>query len=285
MINMIQSFFSSLRTAFFFLVLLAVFFALGSYFANAQDIKVLFKQMTSVHIWSCLDSIVHNRTLLFWLLGLVICAIMLFLNTLFCTIKQLRQCWGGDASVKRTKQQFRLKIMAFIHIIALAVIGCHGLDIALVERHPPVKILNSETLGLGTYLLKVKEVSYITDRKYIQEDEKGRRPPSFKIPRKQFSIEGNKAELAVYKNGELVREGEIRLFEPLRVGGTFFILDGFFIPHGSDTLGLLIHRSYNPLALPFFGIYVILFFTLLLQCIKNRYRPFVKNPESLSIRN
>ncbi len=271
----IQSFFFSLQTAYFFFILLAAIFGAGSYLAGFEETGRLFDQITSECIWKYIDDIVANHLLLTWFLLLVVCAAVVFINTLCCTSQLLKQCFINK--IGKTKQ-FRLRFMTFIHIIALAVIVCHALEIMLVTRHSPVKILVSGMATLAPYQVKVKNISYITDRSFIQEDVDGKRLPGFKIPLEKFSIEGNKAELAVYRDGVLVKEGEIRLFEPLRVGNSFFIMDGFFIPHHkSDTIGILIHHTYNPLVVPFFVIYAVLFTTLLVQYIRNRCQVSVQN--------
>ncbi len=268
--NRIISILYSLSTTFFLFMALACIFGIGSHLAGVESIGPVFKKMTSIHVWSCLESIVTNKVLFLWLLILVLIAIFLFFNTLFCTSQQLRHCFpNGLKGIKLS----RIHTMAVIHVIALAVIACHALDITLVQRHKPVKILESEKAVLGSYQVEIKQITYQTDRKYIEEDESGKQKSSFKIPRKQFSIVGNRAHIAIYHDGNLLKNQEIGLFDPVRIKSTFFILDGFFMPYGSDDIGVSLHHSYNPLALPFFTIYTLLFSTLLFHCLKNRYRP------------
>ena len=272
MSRIIKSILFSTTTAFVVFAVLAAVFGIGSYLAGVAEIKPIFNKMTSRHVWSCIDGIFANRSLLLWLFVLVSAAIVLLINTLCCTSRQLKQFFlSNTVKVK----QFRLHSMAFIHVLALAVLIFHGLDITLVERHKPVEILQSESAVLGSYTVKVDSISYQTDRGFIRESDSGKRTPSFKIPRKQFSIDGNRAKVSLYQNGELVKEAEIGLFDPFRVGNTFFILDGFYIPYGSDDLGVTLLYSYNPLVVPFFALYAILFSALLFHCYRNRYRPAV----------
>lgn len=268
------SIFSSLTTAYILFALLAAVFAVGSQLAGVSEIKPIFKQMNTTDVWSCVSAIFSNTTLLIWLILLIVIAVCLFFNTLCCT-SQLVQNGAKDSAPSR------LKIMAFIHVVALFVIIFHALDVGLIQRHKAVQIMESESLILGKYRLHVDKVFYETDRTYITESEGGKRTPSFKIPRKQFSIEGNRAEISLYRDDELVKTSEIRLFSPIRVGGTFFILDGFFIPHNKKNIGISIHYMYNPLVYPFFTIYTILFSALLLQWFKNRYRPPTSNSNNI----
>lgn len=274
--------FYSITTAFFLFVALAVVFGLGSHLAGLEHINPIFKKMTAIHVWSCVDSILDNWVLLLWLSILIIVAIALFINTLCCTSQLLKSCFSNRPSSIKYKQ-YRMRMMTVIHVIALAVIVCHALDITLVQRHKPVKIIESEKATFGNYEIRIINIAYQTDRKFIQMDENGKQMPSFKIPRKQFSIEGNSAQIAVYHEGKLLKEGEIRLFDPFRVGSSFFILDGFYLPYNSDKIGVSIHHTYNPLALPFFAIYTLLFSALLYQYFSNRYRP--EKPHSTFIKN
>lgn len=267
--NKIRSAFYSITTAYILFALLAVIFAVGSHLAGTAAIEPIFSQMNATHIWTCLGSIIANTTLLIWLLALVVIAGALFVNTLCCTSRLVKQSWFNGS---KSKAPFRLQTMAFIHVIALLVIIFHALDVGLIQRNNPVNIMESESQILGKYRLQVNKISYVTDRKIITESETGKRTPSFKIPKELFSITDNKAVISLYLGEKLVTKSDIRLFDPLSVGGSFFILDGFFIPYNSDKIGLSIHYMYNPLVYPFFAIYIILFSALLFQWFKNRYR-------------
>lgn len=271
------SIFYSITTAYILFTLLAAVFAVGSHLAGVAEIKRLFQLMNTTDIWSCFDAIVGNITLLSWLILLIVIAACLFVNTVCCTTQLVQK--GFFNGVKKRAPQ--LKTMAFIHVVALFVIIFHVVDVGLIRRHKPIQIMESESRLLGKYNLKVDTIFYETDRQYITESDKGKRPPSFKIPRKQFSIEGNRAEISLYQDDTVVKTSEIRLFSPVRVGGTFYILDGFFIPYDNTNIGISIHYMYNPLVYPFFAIYTILFSTLLLQWFKNRYREPTSNTSNL----
>lgn len=272
------SIFYSITTAYILFALLAAVFAVGSQLAGVSEIKLIFKEMNATDVWSCFGAIIGNTTLLIWLIILIVIAVFLFFNTLCCTTQLVQQSFLNRS---KNRAPSRLKIMAFIHVVALFVIIFHALDVGLIQRHKPVQIMESESLTLGKYRLNVDKVFYETDRTFITESEKGKRTPSYKIPRKQFSIEGNRAEISLYQDDVLVKTSEIRLFSPVKIGGSFYILDGFFIPHGTKNIGISIHYMYNPLVYPFFIIYTILFAALLLQWFKNRYRAPKSNTNNL----
>ncbi len=256
----IRNLVTSLTTAFVLFMLLAAIFGYGSHLAAVKAVKPIFKKMTATHIWNALDAICQHQAVLCWLLVLAAVAIALFVNTLCCTWQQYDHYQKSSRAAATNK---RLRRMVFIHVAALTVIVFHGLDVLMVERHLPRKIAVGSTGELNGYTIKVEAIHYITDKTYIRENEQGRRRPSFKIPSKKFSIKGNKARIGFYKNDRLVETSDIRMFSPVRLGSTFFFLDGFYIPHNSEQIGISIHSSDNPLVLPFFMVYACLFTILL----------------------
>ena len=262
----------SLQTAFFSLAALALIFAVGSHLATIKPLRQVFGRMTDIYIWACLDDILANPQLFVWLIILVFFAAVLFVNTACCTSRQLSNYFKTGNASNRNK---RLCGMAYIHVVALLVLVFHAVDVAFVQRHEPVKLFTGEQAVLGEYEIAVHSVKYVTDPSYITEDETGRRMPSFKIPADHFSIEENMAQVTLSKDGIEVQQADFRMFAPVRVGGTFFILDGFFIPHGGEQAGILLHRVHNPIALPFFGLYALLFSLFLYQCYVTRYRSVV----------
>ncbi|PIE56381.1 MAG: hypothetical protein CSA34_04695 [Desulfobulbus propionicus] len=264
----ISNLFTSLTTAFVLFLLLAVIFGYGSHIAALAEVRPVFRKMTSTHIWAALGAIRQQQMLLYWLLALVAVAVALFANTLCCTWKQFRNYKKSSRVTRGNKNAQR---MMFIHVAALLVIVFHGLDVAMVQRHLPQKIAVGDSGEFNGYTIKVEAVEYITDKKYIREDEQGRRRSSFKIPYGEFSIKENKARLGLYREGRLVQTADIKMFSPVRLGSTFFFLDGFYLPRDSEKIGITIHSSYNPLVLPFFLLYACLLSILLWHALGNRF--------------
>lgn len=258
----------SLTTAFALLTILAALFAIGNSIEGISGVKSLFREMNSTHIWNCMGDISRIPILLAWLISLVVVALGLFLNTFCCTIKQISLC---SSQRRTTASKNGLATMALVHVLAVGVIIFHGLDVTLIQRHKPVKILETQSRELGNFILTVQSISYTTDRRFIRENEKGRTMPSFKIPRTAFSPDDNRATITISTAGKQLTT-EIGLFEPVRLGSTFFILDGFFMPHDSDEIGISIHHSHNPLVIPFFTIYAALFLALLWHGLRTRYK-------------
>jgi len=258
----------SLTTAFVLFTILAALFAAGSTIDRIPEVKSLFREMNSTHIWNAVQDIARTPVLLGWLAALVVVAAGLFVNTFCCTIKQISRHFNQR---KTTTPLKGLTTMAFIHVLALGVIIFHSLDVSLIKRHKPVKILENQSVELSSYRVTVQSISYATDRKFIRENERGHTMPSFKIPRTEFSTEENRAIITISTGKRQVTK-EIGLFEPVRIGTTFFILDGFFIPHGKNEIGISIHHSNNPLAIPFFALYTLLFSTLLWHGLHTRYK-------------
>lgn len=260
----------SLTTCFVLFYALAIIFGIGSYLCGIKEIKMIFKQMTNIQIWAAIEPILGSPIIICWLIVLAICGGMLFLNTMFCTKLQLAKYLKNRTS--KTRQDIRQKGMAYIHIIAMVVIACHAGDILLIERHNPVKLFIGDNYDFGTYQVKLADISYITDRSVIEEDENGRVMPSFKIASDKFSIPNNNAKLIITKDDQPVKTATIGMLAPVQIGGSFIFLDGFASPQDSDEISISIHHSYNPLALPFFGVYFILFSLLIIQFFKTRYR-------------
>ncbi|MCG8638105.1 MAG: hypothetical protein MI862_00125, partial [Desulfobacterales bacterium] len=174
---------------------------------------------------------------------------------------------GVLARLRQTGRDKRRRIvqMALIHIAALVVVGLHIIEAALIQRHQPVRIYPGQTVTLGGCEVSILDISYVTDRSMITEDETGRKMKSSRIPARSFSVEKNYAQIQIFKNGSPTEVRELRMFAPIRVGMGFFFLDGFVIAHGIDDIGIEIHHSFNPLAFIFFGMYIVLFGLLLVR--------------------
>lgn len=271
--------FFSLKTAYILLVLLAVLLGLGNYISTIPAEAQVFKEMNMGHFFSLLSSYVAHPRLLMWLIALIFTGALLFLNTVCCTYKQViryRQNTRPD-----TVGEKRNRGMMIIHIIAIVVIAFHAIDIALVKRHKPQQLFAKESAQLGGYTVTINSIDYVTDRSVITQSHKGERISATRITSNEFSILGNRAELSVFKDGVLVKKGLISMLHPLRYGGTYFILDGFVVPYGSDNneVAALVHYTYNPLVIPFFAVYVLMLVCLILHLVKHRYRPEKRSSE------
>ena len=263
--------FFSLRTAYVLLLLLAGTFGLGTLMTSLREEALLFKQMNIASFFSLFSEYISHPLVLFWLVILVCVGAMLFLNTVCCTVRQIsrykkQRGFKGEAK--------RLGLIA-IHLVAIVVIAFHAVDIALMERQKPQRIAVLQTAQLGDYSVRVEKLVYVTDRDVIRQQTKGQRIRLSQIPAEKFSIEENGVELSIHRDGELVQQKMLYMLQPFEYHGTFFILDGFQVPYGSedDEIVALLHCTYNPLVQPFFLIYVLLLTILLLHGFKNRYRP------------
>lgn len=263
----------SLRTAYVLLVSLAILFGLGDLLAGIQEEAEVFKEMNMVHFFSLFDNYVAHPLVLVWLVALVFAGAFLLINTLCCTYKQVvRSLQYNRADAFGEK---RNRGMIIIHSIAIVVIAFHAIDIALVARHKPQQLFAQQSTQLGGYTITIKSLDYVTDRSVITQRQKGQRIGATRISSDEFSISENKVELSIFKDGVLVKQGILRMLHPLRYGGTFFILDGFVVPYGSDSddVAALIHYTYNPLVIPFFMVYIAMLFFLILHVVTVRYRP------------
>ena len=258
-----KRFFFSLRASYLFFALLAMMFGAGNRLAAVDEYNILFRKITATHLIRCLEEIIRHPILLAWFAVFLLIGAGLFINTACCTVSQM----GVLARLRQTGRDKSGKVMqmALIHIAALVVVGLHIIEAALIQRHQPVRIYPGETVILGGFEVTVLDISYVTDRGIITEDETGRKMKSSRIPARSFSVEKNYAQIQIVKNGSPTEVRELRMFAPVRVGMGFFFLDGFVIAHGSDDIGIEIHHGFNPLAFIFFGMYIVLFGLLLVR--------------------
>ncbi len=258
-----KRFFFSLRASYLLFAVLALVFGLGNRLASVTSYKAVFKDMTATHLGNCIGPIAHNPILLVWLFIFILVGGCLFINTGCCTTAQVRLL--GRMRAGHSEKQGRAVQMAVIHIIALMVIALHALDITMIKRQKPVRLYPGQTVSMGAYTVRVDQVSYVTDRAMITEDRNTGKNKRFHIPEEKFSMENNFARIRVEKDNLTSGVRELRILCPVRLGADFFFLDGFFIAHGSTEVGVLIHHSYNPLAIVFFTVYTLLFGLLIFR--------------------
>ena len=265
-----KRFFFSLRASYLFFALLALMFGAGTRLAAVDEYNTLFRTITATHLICCLEEILRHPVLLIWLVVFLLIGAGLFINTACCTVSQV----GLLTRLRQATPDKRRRAvqMALIHIAALVVVALHAVDMTLIQRHQPVRVYPGQTVALGSCEVSVLDISYVTDRDMITEDETGQKMKSVRIPARSFSVERNYARLRISKDGSTDELRELRMLAPVRVGMDFFFLDGFFIESGSDDIVVEIHHSFNPLAFIFFGIYIILFALLLVRYFS--YRSF-----------
>ena len=265
----------SLRTAYVLLLLLAGIFGLGTLLTSLSAEALVFKQMNIAQFFSLFSEYISHPLVLLWLLILVCVGALLFLNTVCCTFRQISR-YKKQRGFKGGAKRFGL---IAIHLVAIVVIAFHAVDIALMERQKPQGITVMETAQLGDYTVRMEKLVYVTDRDVIRQQKKGQRIRLSQIPAEKFSIEKNGVGLAIYKDGELVKQEMLYMLQPIAYHGSFFILDGFQIPYGGgdNDIVAMLHCTHNPLVQPFFLVYVLLLTILLLHGFKNRYQPQRKN--------
>ena len=263
----------SLRTAYVLLVFLAVVFGVGNVLSGMTAASAVFKEMNETHFFGLWNSYTAHPLVLVWLCLLVFLGVFLFLNTLCCTFTQVVRY--REKKLKNSLGDKRNRGMMIIHLITIVVIAFHAIDLALIARTKPQQILVGESAQLGPYTITAKSLDYVTDRTAISQTRKGQKIRSTQISSDEFSISGNRVELSISRAGVVVRQGFLTMLHPLRYGGTFFILDGFIVPYGSESgaVAALVHHTYNPLVIPFFMVYALLLFFLVLQILQQRYRP------------
>jgi len=256
-----------LKASYFLFALLALAFAAGNRLAGVNAYKIIFKDMTATHVGLCLGAIAENPIILAWLIAFVLIGACLFVNTACCTTVQIRSLFRSLSGSGVHEKRPRAVQMALIHIAALMVIGLHALDITMIERHKPIKLFPGETVSMGGYDILVKDIFYVTDRSMITENENGRRKKIFHIPEKDFSLEDNFVRIQIKRDDAPPEIRELRILSPVRLGSSYFFLDGFFIPHESRQIGAMIHLSTNPLIFIFFTVYSVLFCLLLIRYV------------------
>lgn len=269
--------FFSLRMAFLLLVSLALLFALGTAINTLPAEGLLFKQMNVTRFFALYNEYFSHPLVFLWLTGLILVGFLLFANTLCCTWKQL----NGHRKQSRQMQNNRARSrgMVIIHVIAILVIAFHAIDIALISRHKPQLLFPQNTATMGDYNVTVTGLAYVSDRAPITQKQQNQRVNVLKIPAGEFSLSDNKVTLSISHNGKEQKTGSLSMLRPLYHRGTFFILDGFIIPYGSEdgAVAARIHSTYNPLVTPFFLVYLALLTFLILQGVQNRYRPSTRD--------
>jgi hypothetical protein len=266
----VKPFFYSLKAGYLFFALLALIFAMGNQLTAIKAYQVLFKNMTATHVGQCLNDIFATPLILIWLLFFTLAGAGLFVNTWCCTTLQIRSFFRTRS--QGSPKENRLGLKTLIHILSLLVISLHALDITLIQRHRPVKTYAGQTIRLGSCEIRVKTISCVARPSMIMEDETGGTVKSVHLPEKEFSIKDNVAIIEIMKDSKILAKRELRILSPVRFGATFIFLDGFFIAHGGETVGVKIHHSDNPLALVFFAVYILLLGLLVMRFFAIKWR-------------
>lgn len=272
-----KSFFYSLKAGYLFFALLSLNFYTGSRLAGIKEYGTIFKNLTRTHLLHCLEAIAAQPVMVIWFLSFAVIGICLFINTWCCTTSQIKLLLHTRRQKKQSDQkQGKAMQMALIHVAALMVIALHALDITLVERHKPMRIYSGQTIQMGKYGVRVKQISFVSTRSLITEDKTGRKMKSVHIPGKKFSRQDNfvQIEITTSPGKKFIRE--LRMLDPVRIGATFFFLDNFFVAQGSDQVGIQVHHNYNPLAFVFFSVYIVLFCFLLFRFFTTRTEAYEK---------
>lgn len=263
-----KHFFFSLKAGYIFFFLLALVFGIGSQLAEQKQIKLIFKEMTVTHISHCLEQIAANPMIMVWLIVFMVISVCLFVNTFCCTTTQIKLFLKvrkkGEDKDSRTGQ------MALIHVVALVVIASHIMDIVLIQRYRPTRVFAGETMQADQHRIRVKAVSYVTNRAFITGDKTKGKTGRIHIPAQAFSKKDNFAVIEIEKASGKRFSRELRILSPVRLGATFIFLNGFFTAHGDTRVGVEIHHSYNPLSFVFFTVYAVLFGLLLFRFYTTR---------------
>ena len=263
-----KRFFFSLRASYLFFGLLALVLGWGCRLADNNEYYSIFKEMTATHVWLCLEALCDHPAAIVWLVVLILLGAALFINTACCAFSQT----GALAKLRNMEPENRHRtvLMALIHIAALLVIGLHAVDITIIKRQKPIRIYPDQTVQMGRYALRVSDISFVTDRAMITENAKGQKTKSFRIPAKSYSRDKNFARIEISTEKTPAETRELRILEPVRSGADYFFLDGFFIADGSQKIGVEIHHSFNPLAMIFFAVYIVLFGLMTLRYLAMR---------------
>lgn len=250
------SFLSSIRLTFITLAAMMGFMLTGIILTTFPEYrKVIMSMNHSIALdWLLAHARQHWGTAL-WLMGICLAAVLLFLNTLLCTVtRQLLPALKINS--------FRRWSFLILHCLFLLVLACHGLSLVAGDKQENITLFPGQSLVVSdNFQIHLTGVSYQADPELLAMDLQTSRSL---MTRKAYDRHSNTATLDLYQDRTLLASGTVFMLNPLRTKGIQVTLTAFSLgkeDHDGE-IGVTLTLSRNPLTPFFFTAYALMIITL-----------------------
>ncbi|MBI9067795.1 MAG: hypothetical protein JEZ09_10925 [Salinivirgaceae bacterium] len=246
-----QKFLSSMKFAFWLILSFAFWLLLGVFIALSDAYYPAIKDMgNSLIVDWLLNQSTQKPLLLIWFIGLDIIGFLLAISLLFCTKNTL---------LKHIKKQASLKsyTLFLIHVLFIIIMGLHVASMVFGFKYSDVSLSLNETYNFQNgYSLNLSKVNYMDDINVLKLKYSEIREHH---TINKFHYKENSAYLKLYKDSNVIKEGEVHMLSPLVYGSIRVTLTNFYIPKNTEskTPSIKVVFMKNYLALYFFIFYAL----------------------------
>lgn len=194
----------------------------------------------------------NDLVVTFWFLLLCAVATFFFIH--------LALCIGVRLYRRLTQNGLSLRQWCFfiLHVLFLAVMLCHGLNMILGYKISDIKMVAGDRYHFeDTYELSLSDIRFVDDPDILKTSYPQRRT---RMTRENIHRKANSALAVLKKNGQIITSDRLFMLSPVRAGSIRVTLTDFFIPNSGsgDTLGVKLVITRNPIVTLFFGTYAAL---------------------------
>ena len=250
---------SSLKFTLYSLSGIMIWLGLGVFLGQPQYLAASFNDMNRMLIldWMLGTAWEHPLAPL-WFLGLCLGVGLMLLNLGFCTFTRLLpRLRAGNA--------LRGWLLTLVHLVMLVVLLGHGAEMAMGHKQEELRMLPGQSISLPQGMsLELSQVRFISDTSVIN------------LPYRQarwvwtstaFQRRQNWAQAVVRRGDQELWRGELRILEPVKIGGLRLTLAGFYSPPNEKPprVGVRLALVNNPLTALFFvayGAWIVLYTAL-----------------------
>ncbi len=242
---------SSVTLTFYNLVGLIVLLGAGIFFSISHP--EIFTRMNEVNIFDWLTMTWDtNPVLVVWFLLLCLCAGVLFVNALCCSL---------DRQLALAKKSGRIKNWLFfiLHCLFILVLACHGLILVIGEKQSRVELFPGQAEAFGPYEVQVSDVVFSDDMNILKAPKKQQRGL---MTRKKIHIHENYVVLTLLKGTRTLVSKKVRMLSPLKYKSVQITLIEFVINKADNQLGVTLTFTQNFLSRFFFVGYGVMILAL-----------------------
>ncbi|BEQ14200.1 hypothetical protein [Desulfoferula mesophila] len=251
---------SSLKFTLGSLGALMIWLGLGVFIGQPKLLAAAFFDMNRMLILDWLLGPAWEHPLApLWFLGLCLGVGVMLLNLGCCTFTRLLpRLRAGNA--------LRGWLLTLVHLVMLVVLLGHGAEMALGHKQEELRMLPGQTLELpGGLKLHLESVRFLSDTSVINLPYREAR---WTWTSTNFKPRENWAQVVISREGKVLRQGDLKILQPMDIEGLRLTLAGFYSPEDGAKpakVGVRLALVKNPMTTLFFvayGAWVVLYAAL-----------------------
>lgn len=157
-------------------------------------------------------------------------------------------------------------LLTLVHLVMLVVLLGHGAEMALGHKQEELRMLPGQTLELpGGLKLHLESVRFLSDTSVINLPYREAR---WTWTSTNFKPRENWAQVVISREGKVLRQGDLKILQPMDIEGLRLTLAGFYSPEDGAKpakVGVRLALVKNPMTTLFFvayGAWVVLYAAL-----------------------